>query len=672
MSLPNLPAGDKLRREVRTEWGGLNLNENAGDGELIEALNMSSREYPLLATRRPWYKLFINRINDPTVKNAAAFGVSGDLFWIAEDPDNAGTYKLYYGYAPMTAAGTVSAATREDASKIRFACLQNKIYVFPDKKVYDETAGTWGSMEASYTAGPGSVLFTDGTYAGVPAAANTLFCSSVTWSSYFKAGDAVKISGCVGTGNNGTFIIREISGHELRFYENTFEPDMWYCTAVFGDTAGVYAFTANGETYKFSMSAANVGKTWRLYYTVGDSAIKAVRPEGSSYVTMDISIITTEDAPVYTFTFDRSVVEAGSVTVSRLVPDMDYVCVNENRLWGCKGDTIYASKLGDPLNFNVFDGLSTDSWAVDTGTPGDFTACFSYQGYPIFFKENCAFRVMGDTPSNFTLRKLEIPGVLRYSDRSLAAVGPSLYYLSNKGICSWDGGGYPSIISLPLGIDREWLEARAGTDGVRYYISLYELIKVSEAVSGAIHQYSSRDYCYDCRFGTWHRLDISRGNGATGTDPKPYISVCMSCYAQKGDTLYFLDSDKNNLLILEGLPEADYWAWEGNNFDWTVTFADSTRAYKTALTGSEAKKGVLRLLIRCRLAGTMKVWIAYDGGDFEEALTLGGEDGLGKTTRVVPLILRRCDFWQMKLTGTKEAVIYSIAVERYGGEWQQA
>ena len=29
MSLPNLPAGDKYRREVRTEWGGLNLNESA-------------------------------------------------------------------------------------------------------------------------------------------------------------------------------------------------------------------------------------------------------------------------------------------------------------------------------------------------------------------------------------------------------------------------------------------------------------------------------------------------------------------------------------------------------------------------------------------------------------------------------------------------------------------
>lgn len=669
MSLPNLPAGDKLRREVRTEWGGLNLNENAGDGELIEALNMSSREYPLLATRRPWYWLPINRINAPTVKNAAAFGVSGDLFWIAEDPGNAGTYKLYYGYAPMTAAGTVSATTREAASKIRFACLQNKIYVFPDKKVYDETAGTWSGMEAVKTVT--GALFCDGSIDGVPAENNTLYKSGANWGNNYKAGDAVTISGSARGSNNKTLIIREISGNYLRFDENVFEDGWWYHVIENdGDVpVGTYNLGDTGQTFTRRPidGALNKGV---VMYREGDSYATNFQANG---VPAPIYLDETPQTTTNDFTLTNGWLEPyNNVTVSRLVPDMDYVCVNENRLWGCKGDTIYASKLGDPLNFNVFDGLSTDSWAVDTGTPGDFTACFSYQGYPIFFKENFAFRVMGDTPSNFTLRKLEIPGVLRYSDRSLAAVGPSLYYLSNKGICSWDGGGYPSIISLPLGIDREWLEARAGTDGVRYYISLYELIKVSGAVGGAIHQYSSRDYCYDCRFGTWHRLDISRGNGAIGTDPKPYISVCMSCYAQKGDTLYFLDSDKNNLLILEGLPEANYWAWEGNNFDWTVTFADSTRAYKTALTGSEAKKGVLRLLIRCRLAGTMKVWIAYDGGDFEEALTLGGEDGLGKTTRVVPLILRRCDFWQMKLTGTKEAVIYSIAVERYGGEWQQA
>ena len=105
---------------------------------------------------------------------------------------------------------------------------------------------------------------------------------------------------------------------------------------------------------------------------------------------------------------------------------------------------------------------------------------------------------------------------------------------------------------------------------------------------------------------------------------------------------------------------------------WEVRFADSTRAYKTALTGSESKKGVLRLLIRCKLAGTMKIWISYDGGAFEEAGEFGGEDGMDKSSRVVPLILRRCDYWQLRLTGAGDAVIYSIAVEKYGGEWQQA
>jgi hypothetical protein len=55
-----------------------------------------------------------------------------------------------------------------------------------------------------------------------------------------------------------------------------------------------------------------------------------------------------------------------------------------------------------------------------------------------------------------------------------------------------------------------------------------------------------------------------------------------------------------------------------------------------------------------------------------EAGEFGGENGMDKTSRVVPLILRRCDFWQLRLTGTGDAVIYSIAVEKYGGEWQQA
>ena len=33
--------------------------------------------------------------------------------------------------------------------------------------------------------------------------------------------------------------------------------------------------------------------------------------------------------------------DADHVTLARTVPSMDFICVNENRMWGCKGDTIY-------------------------------------------------------------------------------------------------------------------------------------------------------------------------------------------------------------------------------------------------------------------------------------------------------------------------------------------
>lgn len=31
--------------------------------------------------------------------------------------------------------------------------------------------------------------------------------------------------------------------------------------------------------------------------------------------------------------------EPGTITIARTLPDMDYICVNDNRLWGCKGDS---------------------------------------------------------------------------------------------------------------------------------------------------------------------------------------------------------------------------------------------------------------------------------------------------------------------------------------------
>lgn len=658
MSLPNLPYEDTLRREVRTEWGGLNLNENAGDGELIEAMNMSSREYPLLATAA----------KPRLIRTAAYMGAPvlyDELYWVER---KTGTNKYYF--VNGTTAGTYAAdlelgiATVTAVNSLRYALIGKRIYMFPIKKYYDIRQSKVKDMEASVSlesVGPyydEIAYFQDGTFAGVFAEWNTIYAPGADWASKFKVGDAVDI------GITQTAVIREIEGDYLRFYENTFqdkapEENTGFAHLVLDSnlSAGTYHYTKYGQNWNVQLPALPSGTVLEIDMNPEDDFVSwglnlsaeatAGDPEGDELV------------------FYRYA-GAHILTVERLVPDMDYVCVNENRLWGCKGDTIYASKLGDPLNFNVFDGLSTDSWAVDTGTPGDFTGCASYQGYPTFFKANAVFRILGDTPSNYMLRMQNVVGVAPYSDLSLVEVRGKLYYESPAGIVTWNGGDYPDIISLPLDIDyfdsavdtggtylRKWSGGHAGTDGLRYYISLFYKRK-----NGSTTEYKARMMVYDTRFGTWHEQQDGSYTARTrfawdGINLYAVISSMVNNARQ--DTQYRLPGDED--------PSAEQ--------DWTVTFAESTRAYKTVLTGSEAKKGVLRLLIRCRLAGTMKVWIAYDGGDFEEVKTIGGDDE-PKNTYVVPLILRRCDRWQLRLTGTQTAVIYSIAVERYAGEWQQA
>ena len=142
----------------------------------------------------------------------------------------------------------------------------------------------------------------------------------------------------------------------------------------------------------------------------------------------------------------ESITEPGTVTLKRSVPDMDFVCTNENRVWGCKGDSIFASKLGDPYNWNVFDGLSTDAFSVESGTAGAFTACVSYLGYPCFFKEDKIFKMYGTIPTNFQLMSSAVLGVMKGSHKSLAVAGETLYYLSKVGIMAYSGG-MPRCIS---------------------------------------------------------------------------------------------------------------------------------------------------------------------------------------------------------------------------------
>lgn len=419
-----------------------------------------------------------------------------------------------------------------DAERI-FAALGDRLLVWPDKVVVSGSTAT--ALGASVTQ---SCTFADGTYAGEAAEGNTIVAASVlyNWSTIFKVGDAVTISGAADAANNKTAIVREISGRYLRFYENT--------------------FTVNST--------------------------------------------------------------AKNITVARTIPDLDYICVNDNRVWGCKGDTIRCSKLGDPTNWNVFDGLSTDSWSVETGTPGDFTGCVSFMGYPIFFKEDRVFKVYGNRPSNFEVMSSATLGVLSGAAKTMAVAGETLYYLSRAGFVRYNGG-YPSRVDDALAAN--YTGGAAGSDGRRYFVSALRSDNVREFL------------VYDPETGLWHKED----------------NLAVLGFANVGNTLY---AQTATALLIVGNAASP----NESDFASSVTFAD----FDSAGSRSFSSKYPVRLWLRLESAGAVTVQISYNGGLLETAVTIPAG---AKRTGYIPVPIRRCDRFGLKLSTTGTWRLYGMEIE---------
>ena len=325
----------------------------------------------------------------------------------------------------------------------------------------------------------------------------------------------------------------------------------------------------------------------------------------------------------------NSVTETGAVTIARTVPDMDFLCANENRLWGCKGDTIYASKLGDPYNWNVFDGISTDAWFVQTGSVGDFTGCISFLGYPCFFKEGNVFKVYGSKPSNFQVMGSATLGVQAGSGRSLAVAGETLFYLSRAGIMAYSGG-IPSVISAPLGTEC-FCNAVAGSDGLKYYVSV-ELVDGGSAL-----------FVWDTRNSTWHREDDLR--------------VLQMAYK---DGLYALAED-GTLLLLGNPFKIPEGAEEEPAFESMAEFGDFD-------WGSFNSKFPTRLRLRFETEPgvTVTAAVEYDSSGVWEAA--GTASALKKRSWYLPVPIRRCDHYLVRLTADGPWKLYAMEQEYYDGQ----
>ena len=595
--LPGMPYLASIRKYKQVQFGGLRHNVNCADGEIYDMENMSMDSYPYLTVRE-------QRGNYLPASTEATkiYADNGEMLIVAPSGIT---------YNGIHIADTVSPETAE---LVRFG---DRVVLMPDKKVINlkykligfyeqvadlpETAELYdGAAVRNLMSGEvhlyvwdgdawvdngklvtdmdavvenEAAVFMDGTLYDEKATANTIKLTNV--SAYeltevmgFREGDAVTVTGCTKlTSNNKTPVLRQIEGVD----KNNME-------------LGVYLRFSD---FCFTM------------------------PENADGTT----------ATEYT---------ESSITIERKAPELDLIFEHENRLWGAKGKEIFASKLGDPFNWNCFEGLSTDSYYLQTQDKGELTAGISF-GYPRFFREDSMTTVYGSMPSAFQTKNTELAGVKSGEKNSLERMGGLLFWLSAGGVVIFDG----SKTYLQEQVFGDWqiskVISKAG--GRKLYMAA-DLGKHPLADGERL----TAVFCYDAQSGLWTKE----------TDP----GIKSMTYME--GTVYALTSDR--IITMNGLCGKEAAEIGISSY---VEFGDFT-------DGDLNRKAVNRVQLRMELeeGAWVNIFIRYDGDDWTRLQYLEAGE---KRSVYIPVIPRRCDHYRIRIEGGGKWTLYSMARELYIG-----
>lgn len=557
-------------RELIDVFKGYNHNLRIGDGEFYEMKNLTSNDYPVLSPRPLRGVYATPSIPQGMIAKDSLCYVDGGDFIIDE-------YRVSMGL------------TADDTPKTLIS-MGAYVIIMPDKK-YINTADLtdYGPIEASVT-----------------------------------------------TSSTITFSLCKLDGAEYDNIttqdtepENPENMDLWLDTSTTPNALKQYSATSamwvSIATTYIKIYSPGIG----LPFSEGDGvSISGIESDELADLNNTMVVWARgDDYIVVTGILDMATTQEAAVTITRKMPNMDFIIESENRLWGCRYGTsitgevvneIYASKLGDFKNWNCFMGISTDSYAASVGTDGQFTGAITHLGYPLFFKENCMHKVYGNYPANYQIQTTTCRGVQKGCSRSLAIVNEVLYYKARSGICAYDGS-LPVEISSALG-DMSYSKAVAGALGNKYYVSMLD----------ANDRYHL--FVYDTLRGMWHREDDTQA-----------VQFC-NC---RGD-LYYIDYADNQIKTVRGtgVTETATLKWEA----------------VTGIMGTDSpdKKYISRLDVRLSLTYGARVFffIQYDSTTgWEQLFTM-----VGTTLKSfsVPIRPKRCDHLRLKIVGEGDAKIYSI------------
>lgn len=586
-------------RSIVDVFGGYNHNIRISDAEFYDMKNLTSSHYPVLSPRdkRGIYEY-------PSSETPVTHSPNG---LIAKDA-------LCYvdGTSLYINNVAVPGLTLTDTPK-QLISMGAYIIIMPDKKYINTLDySDKGSIEATYTT-----------------------ASTVTY-------ELCRVDGTA-------YSVKTVAN---KAPDNPSNMDMWIDTSTTPHTLKQYSSTSStwvsiATTY-IKIKCTGIASAFKQYDGVKitgiDSTLEQLQVlEGQTSVLWEVHHDETnpsDDYIVVVGVIDNVSTQDSAITISRSMPNLDFVIESQNRLWGCRYGTdvngnvvneIYASKQGDFKNWNCFMGLSTDSYVASCGTDGQWTGAITYLGYPTFFKENCLHKVYGNYPANYQIQTTACRGVQKGCGNSLAIVNEQLFYKGRGGVCVYDGS-LPAEISSAFGdihytavdtTDSDTLRngAVAGSLGSKYYISMKS--EVDEDWYFMV---------YDTAKSTWHKEDNTR------------IDAFCAC---RGD-LYFIDHSDNKIKTVLGTGTE-----ESGEIDWMA---------ESGILGTDMpdKKYISRLLVRMSLAIGAKVmfYAQYDScGDWEHLCTLTGTNVRSFS---IPLKPKRCDHFRLRIEGVGNAKIFSI------------
>lgn len=594
MPMPVYTGGYQKMTQIRF----LGYDALGSEGAICDMENLTSDHWPELATRVK--RRFVRQLATPQ-----GLGERSGMFWV--DGGKFFYKGVQYGPDDFLLPG-----------KKCFAAMGDYIVIFPDKKYFNIRDDGYGSLEAYLSFE--NACFSD--WEGDMSTVGNAIVREDGGFSMFREGDAVTIRGCTKhPNNNKSALIRGMAGQVLLFTDDTFEREKELKYTVGGDglPAGTYSPDAliNDKYWWFEV-LEDVPEGGSITIDVATEAVII------NYLTHqeETKLIVGKYGELLTFQeYNVSYYEDGPIEIIRQTPALDFVFEHNNRLFGCAGDTIYASKLGDIFNWEVYDGTASDSWTTETGSPGEFTGGCSYGGYPRFFKENLIYTLYGDYPAAYQLQKYECLGVANGSRDSIALVNGRLYYLSRRGPCVY-AGGLPSLIADGFGIER-YEYGHGGSDGTKYYLSMSNS-------AGEWHL-----FVYDTQKGLWMREDDTRALS----------------FAQYKGTLYCLTTA--GALIAMGRSSEEEGT-EEDTLPWYAEFGDFAES-----APDKKRAGKLQIRAEMEEGSCLKVLVMYDSaGEWEEIARI---DAGEKRSFVLPVIPRRVDHYRLRLEGEGGCRIFSIA-----------